>query len=642
MNNILELIKEKEPVSFKELLGITKSKDNLISALKELEQNNLIFQYKNNFYNLEKFPEEEGYSQHNINGFCWISKTDTTNDYGISFDPSQIFLPVNNKKNAHYGSPVKYKKITIEQQEFAQITKTIQKKNIKLLAIYNQKENQWTILNSNSAKTFTNKLSNIKNNQISIFDSKTLQHIEDLGLITNKGIESQILIKLGDIKDGPENQQQYETVKSKPIKKPFYTIDAISTKDIDDAIWIEKNNLGYHLFVAIADLSSYIKNNDPLDLHAKEACTSFYLPHKTIHMLNRELAENYCSLNPGSPKSAMICEIQFDENGNQLHNKFYQAEITSTARLTYNDVDLIINDQPFIESTIIENNSNTQFKKIKESLLLLHEFSLTRKQDELQKKYFAKQTEFVLNEKGKIKFIYEKEQDPPSQKMVESAMLSANMAAAKFLYDKYPKFGIFRNQFKPETDLLPKPAFYDFNNIGHWGLQTDYYTHFTSPIRRYCDLLVHRLIKNILAKEDKIYSNEELLEITKQINIQQYKSKQFSIKSKILLTSQYLEDLIKTNSFDEKIKIIDFSENGIIGRNKQNIDLFIPKFKISKELMSAIEDYSDLDDKEIKIQQLNNDFKIFVKIFNFTWTDQKKDLLCKVIKNQYKPKQITQ
>jgi exoribonuclease R len=653
---IYEQIQAMDSITFDELFQKNSSdistKQELGTILRTLENEKKIFQYSNNYYDLEKFTDIDGYVQWNLTGFCWLSDTNSMNEYGISFNSNDNLLPIYNKKEALYGTYINGKKITIDDKEFVFITTSKPTQDIKLIATYQKVRNEWIILNSGTNFNFRNSLENINNGQVAIFNSNEHKLIELIGNINEFGIESKIITILANIKDAKKSTDfpipEKDIIK---LEQPFYTIDSLNTKDIDDAIYIEENQHGFHLIVGIADVSSYVLPNDEQDLQAQQSCSSMYLPHDTIHMLDRELAENHCSLTPGVYKRTMICDMQFDTSGVMLNKKFYCADIISHARLTYSDVDKIIdNINPqesllYKEGKIQKLNTYNEDSKIFNSLKTLQKFSETQKRIEEQNYFTIEQTEYHLGENGKIEYLYIKHESTASQKMVESAMLSANIAAAKFLNEEYSNFGLFRNQIEPEPNEFPKSAFYDTNNKGHWGLNTEHYTHFTSPIRRYCDLLVHRLIKNVILKDQSTYTSEELQTIVEQINLQQYKSKQFNIKAKNLLIPQYVEQLLTTNEFDEKLTIVDFSDKGIVCRNRQLIEIFIPSFKLEKDITRALEKYLPnennqltVEDKKEAIKQLNQEWMLFTKISNFLWTDERKNSFYQISKKQRRPR----
>lgn len=646
INTLYTQIKEKEKASFDELFQLNSTtiptKPELGALLRTLENEKKIFQFAGSYYDLSKFEDVKGYVQWNLTGFCWLSDTNDMNEWGITFNPDDNLLSIYNKRDAQYGAYVQGKKVLLEDREFVFVTSAELNPHVNLIATYQQARNEWVILNSATNFAFKNKLEDVENGQVSIFntlDWKNYSLQSTMGNMSDFGMETKIIQTLSNITPAPHSH--FNVVKTEGIiklDKPFYTIDSANTKDIDDAIYLEKNNNGYHLWVAIADVSSYVLPGDIQDQHAQQTCTSFYLPHDTVHMLDRQLAENFCSLNPGVTKQSLVCEMRFDLEGKLLTKDFYQAEILSKARLTYHDVDKMITGINPTESLIYDGESIHSLLTYDEDLQLiqslhnLYAFAQTQERKDEREYFIVEQAEYSLGENGKIDHLYAKEESNPSQKMVETAMLAANICAAQFLYEKYPQFGMFRNQFEPKDDELPKPAFYDFNNGGHWGLKTEFYTHFTSPIRRYCDLLVHRLVKNIILKDEKLYTNEQLASFAEQINLQQYKAKQFNIKSRNLLIPQYVQTLLATNQLDEKINLVDFSDNGIVVQNNQLLEFFVPIFKLEKDITRAIEKLLPQEGKELTlkektdaIQKINNEWNMFMKIENFIWTDERKN-----------------
>lgn len=656
INTIYNQIQEKESVTFDELFQTNSAtiptKPELGAFLRTLENEKKIFQYGGAYYDLNKFEDVKGYAQWNLTGFCWLSDTNDMNQWGLTFNPNDNLLSIYNKRDALYGHYIQGKKIILDEKEFVFVTSSIPTQDVSIIATYQQSRNEWVVINSGTNFTFKNTFENIENGVVGKFnfsiESQSYILNEMIGTMQDFGIESKIITLLANITPAPHSEfTNHVSNDLKVLNKTFYTIDSLYTKDIDDAIWIEKNDVGYHLWVAIADVSSYVHPNDIQDKHAQQACSSFYLPHDTVHMLDRQLAENYCSLNAGIEKQAMVCEMQFDNDGVLLNKEFYQAQILSHARLTYDDVDSMLQGVDPKESMILKNNQLEKMTSIHDnaaivtSLQYLLQFSKTQERLDERAYWVVEQPEYHLGSNGKIDYLYEKNESAPSQKMVESAMLATNICAAQFLSEQYPQFGMFRNQFEPVADAFPKPAFYDVNNEGHWGLKTKFYTHFTSPIRRYCDLLVHRLIKNVIVKDEPLYTNEQLKIMAEQINLQQYKSKQFNIKSKNLLMPQYVAQLLNTQSFDEKLTIVDFSENGIVAKNNQLIDIFIPLFKLERDILKSLEKHLPPKDtvltnetKRNSIEQLNNDWLLYTKITNFVWTDERKNSYYQISRKQ--------
>lgn len=650
-NIIYTKIQEKNKIVFDELyqqcLQVVTSKQELGQYLRELESEKSIFQYDNSYHDLNSYPDINGYAQWGINGLCWLDTQNTSNSFGISYNLSPKLTTIYNKRDCFYGHRVQGKLITQDDKSFMIVTDSQPAMDLLILATFDQAKNHWVILNANTGFHFVSQVENAKNGDINLFhySNNTYSFKESIGNKADYGIETKLIERLGEITPAPVSEFLAPIVCNKKLDIPFYTIDSISTADRDDAIYIEKNTLGYTLYVAIADVSAYVFPGDTQDQHAQVNCTSTYLPHNVTHMLDRTLAERFCSLNVGETKTALVCEMQLNPVGDIISKDFYQAETTIAARLSYNDVDRIVEGNTPQESMIFKGGLVQKFTYLEEapsiihSLMVLEEFSQlkTRHQD---KNYFTvPNPEFHLGEDGKIDYLYIEEDTKKSQLMVESAMLPTNIATAEFVYEKYPKFGMFRNQTSPLAQELPKPAFYDFNNEGHWGLQTEFYTHFTSPIRRYCDLIVHRLIKDIIYDNKPTYSNEQLNDIAQHMNLQQYKSKQFAIKAKNLLMPQYLEKLVLTGQLDTKLTVVDYSANGIVCRNSQLIDIFIPTFKLESYVTRAVNklllaDEPSVEQKKQGIESLNETWDIFMQLGQFAWTDERKNAMYQFQKKQ--------
>lgn len=660
-NNIYTKIQENNKINFDDLYkkcsDFVSSKQELGQQLRILETEKSIFQYNSEYYDLAAYPITEGYVQWGLNGFCWIADKNIANPYGISSDLSDNLTTVYNKRDTFYGSYIKGREINDNDKKFVIVTESAPIMDLKIIATYSLTKNEWIVINSNTSFTFANNLPDVEDGNISIFNytaaNSSYEKDMVLGNKKDNGIETLIIEKLVEIKPAPVSNIVKEVFSSKKLDKPFYTIDSIHTSDVDDAIWQEETDNGYKLYVAIANVSAYVLPGDEQDIHAREVCTSTYLPHHVTHMLDRTIAEKYGSLNVGETKTALICEMEFDNSGNMLDKEFYEAEITVKARLSYNDVDKIIIGEAPNESMIHHNGEVVQFNslhnssEVVSSLKVLEKFCQLKSRHQ-ERDYFVVETpEFSLGEDGKIDHLYMRNENEISQKMVESAMLSANIAAAQFISEKLPEFGMFRNQYAPASEERPKPAFYDAENEGHWGLQTDFYTHFTSPIRRYCDLIVHRVIKDIIYDKEQTYSKEELNEISGKINYQQYRAKQAAIKSRNLLVPQYLEKLQATAQLDTELTIVDFSNNGLVCKNSQHIEFFIPTFKLESYVTRVLNKYLTTDNKELPMKEktealetLNKTWNVYMQLGIYNWTDERKNALYQFQKKQYnnKPK----
>ena len=333
-------------------------------------------------------------------------------------------------------------------------------------------------------------------------------------------------------------------------KVPFVTIDGADAKDFDDAVFCNLNDSGFLLNVAIADVAELVNEDSYLDQEAKKRGTSIYFPSKVIPMLPEKISNNLCSLVPDEIRNVLVSEINFSLDGSIKSYKFFQAKIMSHKRMTYAEV----------EEYIKNNNSNVS-KKIKTSLdalNLLTKNLLVRRSQRKALEIEGNEPILSIDENGKVSSI-----DLPrrlyAHQMIEESMLAANVCAANFMHKHY-KFGVYRVHEKPEELKLEslksffslkgfssqnkdtpltlinkclqfssknklnkvlqtvvlqslKRAEYSIKEIGHFGLQLDRYSHFTSPIRRYPDLMAHRLIKNIINKGNLDINKDKIEEI---------------------------------------------------------------------------------------------------------------------------------
>lgn len=324
---------------------------------------------------------------------------------------------------------------------------------------------------------------------------------------------------------------------------PFVTIDGEDAKDFDDAVYCQPANKGgWVLYVAIADVSHYVKPDSALDREAFLRGNSVYFPGRVIPMLPEVLSNNLCSLNPHVDRLAMVAEMEISKTGEIISSRFYDCVIKSHARLTYNQVHAMMEKQ----NARVKGQHKTVLPHL-ENLYRL--FNILKKAREKRGTidFDMPETKIVFGANRKIKEIVAYERYD-SHRLIEECMLCANISAARFLI-QHEQPTLFRIHQGPSAEKLkdlrrflkemaipfvmnedPKPADYarilrtvkdrpDFHliqtillrsmsqavyspeNKGHFGLSYDAYAHFTSPIRRYPDLLVHRGIRQILQKK---------------------------------------------------------------------------------------------------------------------------------------------
>lgn len=324
----------------------------------------------------------------------------------------------------------------------------------------------------------------------------------------------------------------------------FVTIDGEDAKDFDDAVYCEKRKRsGYLLYVAIADVSHYVKPNTALDEAAKERGTSVYFPNKVVPMLPEILSNELCSLKPDVDRLSIVCEVHLNDEGEILKYSFHEAMIHSKARLTYTKVAAMLHGDSELKAEYSEVFPHLQ------TLYALYQILLKNRELRGAIDFELRETRIIFDEERKIKKIVPLIRNE-AHKLIEECMLVANVCAARYLEkNKIPalyrvhappttlkvnelreflgEFGLsLKGGEEPEAkhyaELLKKikkrpdfnmiqtvllrslsQAVYSEKNEGHFGLAYDAYTHFTSPIRRYPDLIVHRAIRHLLQKRKR-------------------------------------------------------------------------------------------------------------------------------------------
>jgi len=320
---------------------------------------------------------------------------------------------------------------------------------------------------------------------------------------------------------------------------PLITIDGETARDFDDAVFCEPQGKGWHLVVAIADVSFYVRPQDALDKDAYERGNSVYFPRRVIPMLPEALSNGLCSLNPQVERLCMVCDMQIDPMGQVKRYEFYPSVMNSKARMTYTQVHEILT-QP-------EGALAQEYAWLVPHLQHLNHFfrlSLKLREQRGAIEFESQETLMIFNEQGKIERIVPSVRND-AHRLIEECMLAANVCAADFLQTHqqaalyrvhegptpeklevlrtfmgevgftvgggdnpqakdYQKL-LSRIKDRPDAGLLQtvmlrsmQQAVYSPDNVGHFGLAYEAYTHFTSPIRRYPDLLVHRAIKAVL------------------------------------------------------------------------------------------------------------------------------------------------
>lgn len=380
-------------------------------------------------------------------------------------------------------------------------------------------------------------------------EQATGEIIEVIGTPGQKGIATDIAIQSHAIptkwpKDVREQVKGYGTTVPAPAKRgrvdlrdvDLVTIDGRDARDFDDAVFCEAKGDGWRLLVAIADVAHYVEYGSPLDQQAITRGTSVYFPDRVVPMLPEVLSNGLCSLNPKVDRLCMVCDMRVDAGGKVTGASFVEGLMRSKARLTYSEVNEFLQGDP----SAVPKAVHAPIRQLHALYGVLAKARARRGAIELD----LPQIKFELNDDGEIERI-RAEQRNDAHRLIEECMIAANVQAAKFLqknriqalYRVHPKpdpdrfdelrqyllsLGLkvphsdhvepkqFNNLLKKVKDRPDSAAIsmqmlrslthaaYTPDNIGHFGLALEHYAHFTSPIRRYPDLLVHRAIKHIV------------------------------------------------------------------------------------------------------------------------------------------------
>jgi ribonuclease R len=460
-------------------------------------------------------------------------------------------------------------------------------------------------------------------------------------------------------------------------KETIFTIDGESAKDFDDAISINKlSNGNYELGVHIADVSHYIKENSNLDREAYDRGTSVYLIDKVIAMLPHEISDWICSLVEGEDRLTMSLIMEINPEGDVVNSEIYNGVIKSVKRLTYTKVNHMI-DETADENLKKELNFlMPKFNLMKELMTILRE---NRKRRGAILDIESGEVYFEFDDKGRVKDILSIQRGI-SEKMIEEFMIKANETVASFfdaqelpflyrthdnpdpdtllqlrnylsvlgikmkttqnIHSKYMQEILEKTKDHPLKDSVQKllvrsmqRAMYSDSNIGHFGLASESYTHFTSPIRRYPDLIVHRLLKlyiknkgTLLKEEIEKYSNllpEIASSCSKRERVSNEAEWDFRDMKKVEYISKYIGKVYEVvitgvTKFGLFVEISDKMINGLIHISVLN-DYFIynekdnsligertrKKYKIGDKIKAKV-----VDADKIKIQI---DFEVYEK-----------------------------
>ncbi|OOZ13584.1 ribonuclease R [Solemya velum gill symbiont] len=424
--------------------------------------------------------------------------------------------------------------------------------------------------------------------------------VEVLGEHLASGMETDIAIRSHEIPvEWPAEVQQAIAKLSEKVpekakkgrvdlrKLPLVTIDGEDARDYDDAVYCEATPKGWKLIVAIADVSHYVKPGNSLDKEASSRGTSVYFPGRVVPMLPEILSNGLCSLNPKVDRLCMCCEMLISREGKLLRSRFYEGVMHSHARLTYDKVAAMLVDR---DKKLIKEYAEI-LPHLEELYALYHVLQASRRERGAID-FETVETRIIFDE-GKIADIVAVTRND-AHKIIEECMLSANVAAARLLQRKKipahfrvhegpsaeklidlrqflgemglslpggakPTAGDYAkllNQVRerPDAQLIQtvllrslSQAVYTTDNLGHFGLSYDAYTHFTSPIRRYPDLLVHRALKHAVnggKASDFHYSKGELQSFAEHCSTTERRADEASRDALDTLKCEYMLDKV--------------------------------------------------------------------------------------------------
>lgn len=366
--------------------------------------------------------------------------------------------------------------------------------------------------------------------------------------------------------------------------KNLITIDGRTAKDFDDAVYVEMNQTGFHCYVAIADVSHYVRVGSEIDKEAYVRGTSVYFPNYVIPMLPEVLSNGLCSLNPHIPRLCLVAEIQFDFNGEKKSHQFYEAVMESKARVTYGEA-----------QEVLDGNATSFTAEVRENIKHcadLAKLLMAKRFKEGSLDLEIPETELEIDSTGNPVDVVRSER-LFAHRLIEELMLAANVAVAEYfgsrdipaiyriheppfedaleILQKFmmtfggrsslkggklqKKLSRALEEFhgKPQANLINiltlrsmKQAQYSPHNVGHFGLGFENYTHFTSPIRRYPDLIVHRLLKNQVLKNSpyRLMSLEDLESAGTMLSACEQRSAKSERQIKAIKKARFMEKFI--------------------------------------------------------------------------------------------------
>ena len=557
-----------------------KKKDNKTIILSWIDSGDLIMDKKHRLSLPENSGYVKGVFRIIKNKFAFVDREDSEEKEGIfipkdefnnALDGDTVLVEITEKKKSDKGAEGRVVKI-IEHRKNTVVGILEKSKNFAFVIPTGSFGKDIYIPNSKIANADNRDLVAVEITFWGDDDRKPEgKIIKVLGSSTNSKNMIEALIYREGLSEEFSNeamQQTKEVIKEKIdysnrkdlTKLPIITIDGADAKDLDDAVYVEKlENGNYKLIVAIADVSHYVKKDTVLDLEARHRGNSVYLVDRVLPMFPKEISNGICSLNEKEEKLTFSCEMEIDLKGDVVNYEVYKSVIKSVHRMTYKDVNAILDgDKDLINeySDIYE-----MLKQMLELSKILRAKKFTRGSIDFE----LPELKVVLDEdNNKVEKVLLRDRGE-GEKIIEDFMIAANETVAERIYwlelasiyrthekpdrekivvlnEILTKFGykipnfdnLHPKQFQEiierskdkETSMLVhktilralKQARYTVEDIGHFGLSSSHYTHFTSPIRRYADLMVHRVLFSSIDNSVKQLKLADLDEIAQHIS----------------------------------------------------------------------------------------------------------------------------
>lgn len=438
----------------------------------------------------------------------------------------------------------------------------------------------------------------------------------------------------------PVTVSKEEIAKRKDLRDlPIITIDGDDAKDLDDAVYVKKlSNGNYKLIVSIADVSHYIPEGSMLDQEAFKRGNSVYLVDRVLPMFPKEISNGICSLNPNEDKLTFTCEMEIDQNGKVVDSDTYKSVIKSVRRMTYTNVNRMIAG---------EEEALKEYSDIKDMVMEMLELSKIIRQVKYNRgsiDFDLPEIKLILDEDGKVKYIKNRERGE-SERIIEDFMIAANETVAeKLFWMEIPS--VYRTHEKPDPERIKnlnetlskfkyrihsldeihpkkfqkiiedskerginllvhklilmalKQARYTVDNLGHFGLASGYYTHFTSPIRRYVDLTVHRILNSVLhgypSKKVIAKNAEELPQICTHISKTERSAMKIEDESIKIKLVEYMIDKVG-EEYDATI--VGFSNKRVFFETEEHVECFWD--------VVAAKHYYEFDDREYVMKDMD-------------------------------------